>query len=415
MRSNGATFVLLGWPVLSGSKSLRGDAELRIIAEGAPEPLILMDMEGRIVRAAGSSSVVFGHSPEALRGTFASGLLTLESRADFDQLVRTVASRGGDGTADLRALRSDGTNFVAGVRVHRVEFRGVSYLVADFRDISARMALQEALTERAAEYARASRDLQQFAYAVSHDLQEPLRMVASYTQLLSSRYTNTLDKDADEFLAFAHDGAVRMGRLIDDLLAFSRIDARVAAYEKVDTEVPFAGAVANLRVAIQEAAANVTHEPLPTLEADPSQLLQLFQNLIGNAIKFRGKEPPMIHVRAEKDGRMWKFSIRDNGIGIAPEYHEKVFVIFQRLHLRSEYPGNGIGLAVCRRIVERHGGKMWVESRGVPGEGSTFWFTLPDAQVSRRGPAALLPASAVKTQASRTAEGLIARRLEELV
>lgn len=240
-------------------------------------------------------------------------------------------------------------------------------------------------------------------------------MVASYTQLLSSRYTNTLDKDADEFLAFAHDGAVRMGRLIDDLLAFSRIDARVAAYEKVDTEVPFAGAVANLRVAIQEAAANVTHEPLPTLEADPSQLLQLFQNLIGNAIKFRGKEPPMIHVRAEKDGRMWKFSIRDNGIGIAPEYHEKVFVIFQRLHLRSEYPGNGIGLAVCRRIVERHGGKMWVESRGVPGEGSTFWFTLPDAQVSRRGPAALLPASAVKTQASRTAEGLIARRLEELV
>jgi len=220
-----------------------------------------------------------------------------------------------------------------------------------------------------------NRDLEQFAYVASHDLQEPLRMVSSFTQLLAKRYRGRMDKDADEFIDYIVAGAKRMQALINDLLTYSRVDTRGESFGPIDGEVAFNQAIANLRTAIEEGEAVITHDPLPPLIADNSQIVQLFQNLLGNAIKFHGKEPPRVHVSARQENNEWVFSFRDNGIGITPEYFDRVFVIFQRLHSREEYPGTGTGLAICKRIVERHGGRIWVESE--LNKGSTFYFAIP--------------------------------------
>ncbi len=233
---------------------------------------------------------------------------------------------------------------------------------------------ERALEEHARELLRSNAELERFAYVASHDLQEPLRMVASYTQLLGRRYRGKLDSDADEFIGFAVDGANRMQALIDDLLAFSRVGTRAGQHVVEPLDVPLGAALANLRKALADSGGTVTHDPLPSLLVDRQQVLQLFQNLIGNALKFRGAEPPRVHVSAQRDGQDWTFSVRDNGIGIAEEYFERLFVVFQRLHTRTEYPGNGIGLAICKKIVERHGGRIWVESK--PASGATFFFTL---------------------------------------
>jgi signal transduction histidine kinase len=226
-----------------------------------------------------------------------------------------------------------------------------------------------------AELARSNSDLQQFAYVASHDLQEPLRMVASYTQLLAKRYKGKLDQDADEFIAYAVNGANRMQALIQDLLAFSRVDRHGQQFERTSVETLLCYALDNLKGAIEDSGAVVTYDSLPDVIADERQLLHVLQNLLSNAIKFRGPEPPRIHVSAERRGDEWLFSVRDNGIGIDPQYGERIFVIFQRLHTNAEYPGTGIGLSLCKKIVERHGGRIWMESR--PGEGATFNFTLP--------------------------------------
>ncbi len=235
------------------------------------------------------------------------------------------------------------------------------------------------LAERAAELARSNQELERFAYVASHDLQEPLRMVASYTQLLGRRYKGRLDADADDFIAFAVDGASRMQDLINDLLTYSRVGTRAKPFEPTDCEAAVDRALANLRAAGEECGAVVTRDPLPAVSADASQLVQLFQNLIGNAFKFRTDAAPRVHIGARDDAAAWTFSVRDNGIGIDPRYHDQLFAMFKRLHTRKEYPGTGIGLAICKKIVERHGGRIWVESQ--PGRGSTFCFTLPKTRV----------------------------------
>jgi len=225
--------------------------------------------------------------------------------------------------------------------------------------------------------ARSNQDLEQFAYVASHDLQEPLRMVATYTQLLAERYRGKLDDDADKYIHYAVDGALRMQTLVQDLLAFSRLGRQGTDLQSTDCNVVVETAVKNLQTAVHESGAQVTHDHLPAVVTDGAQLPQVFQNLIGNAIKFRGSDPPAIRISASKKGREWVFAVADNGIGIAPEHAEIIFVIFKRLHTRAEYPGSGIGLAICKRIIERQGGKIWVESQR--GQGATFKFTLPVA------------------------------------
>jgi signal transduction histidine kinase/DNA-binding LacI/PurR family transcriptional regulator len=231
------------------------------------------------------------------------------------------------------------------------------------------------IQQRAAELAEANDQLEQFAYVASHDLQEPLRMVTSYLQLLERRYHNKLDSDAQEFIDFAVDGAARMKRMIDDLLAYSRVITREKPLEPVDCELLLTQALSNLEIAIEESQALITREPLPVVMADDIQLVGVFQNLIGNAIKFHADRQPQIHIAAKQTEGKWFFSVADNGIGIAPEASERIFVIFSRLHTQAAYPGTGIGLAICKKVIERHGGRIWVESQ--PGEGSTFFFTLP--------------------------------------
>lgn len=233
----------------------------------------------------------------------------------------------------------------------------------------------EELQRRSEELMRSNEDLQQFAFVASHDLQEPLRTVSSYARMLETRYAGNLDHDAGEFINFIVDGTRRMSTLIQDLLAFSRaVGAQGTGFDaQVDTAGVVEMATANLSGAIRESQATITRGELPVITGDHAQLVQLFQNLIGNAIKYRGADPPRVDVTARKDNQEWVFSVRDNGIGIDPRYADRIFLPFKRLHGR-EYPGTGVGLAIAKKIVERHGGRIWVES--LPGEGATFWFTL---------------------------------------
>jgi PAS domain S-box-containing protein len=255
-------------------------------------------------------------------------------------------------------------------------YRGVGSDITERKRAEAELRrAHDEVAQKADELQRSNAELEQFAYVASHDLQEPLRMVSSYTQLLTKRYGERFDGDAKEFMHYIVDGAARMKQLIEDLLAYSRVGTKGKEFKPVAVEASLRKAVSNLRAAIEESSAAVTWDPLPTVDADEVQLAQLFQNLIGNALKFRGPGVPRIHVAAADQDGDWHLTVADNGIGIEPQYFERIFMLFQRLHTMGDYPGTGIGLAICKKVVERHGGRIWVSS--TPGEGSQFHFTLP--------------------------------------
>ncbi len=244
------------------------------------------------------------------------------------------------------------------------------------REIQERLAAERRLTEKTEALARSNADLEQFAYVASHDLQEPLRMVSSYVQLFEKRYVGQVDAQADKYIKYAVEGAKRMQSLIAGLLEYSRVGTLDEPLGAVDTGAALDQALSNLRSTLEENGASVTRGPLPTVTGNAGRLAQVFQNLIGNAVKFRHPDHASeIHVSATPRDREWQFTVRDNGIGIDPKYLDRIFVIFQRLHTRAEYPGTGIGLSICKKVIERHGGRIWVESR--PGAGATFHFTLP--------------------------------------
>ena len=235
--------------------------------------------------------------------------------------------------------------------------------------------MEDELQETLIKLKRSNSELEQFAYVASHDLQEPLRMISSFLQLLQMRYSGQLDSDADEFINFAVEGAKRMQNLIQDLLAYSRVTTKGNEFKDIKMEEALEQALVNLKMSIEENNANITHDPLPIITADYSQMIQLLQNLIGNSIKYRSDKIPEIHISAQEKDNDWIFSVEDNGIGIDPQYSDQVFQIFKRLHTNEEYKGTGIGLAITKRIIERHSGRIWVESE--LGKGSKFYFTIP--------------------------------------
>ena len=248
-------------------------------------------------------------------------------------------------------------------------------------DITEQKRTAATLAQHAVELQRSNKDLEQFAYVASHDLQEPLRAVAGCVQLLQRRYQGHLDAAADELIHHIVDGAARMQKLIEDLLAYSRLNTKGARRSVTDTERALAVACSNLQVAIAESQVQITHDPLPAVQADAGQLALLLQNLLSNAIKFRSANPLQIHIGVERANDYWRVFVRDNGIGLEPQYADRIFRIFQRLHTRTEYPGTGMGLAICQKIVEQHGGEIWVESE--LGTGATFYFTLPANETNK--------------------------------
>jgi PAS domain S-box-containing protein len=364
------TLVLASVVDISARK--RAEARFRAAVESAPSGMVMIDRAGKVVLVNREIERLFGYPREQLLGQSIEQLVPQRVR-DRHPGLRTAffaspQARSMGAGRDLFGVRRGGVEIPVEIGLNPIETDEGTFVLASVVDISERKRSEEELR-------RSNAELERFAYVASHDLQEPLRMVGNYVQLLGKRYKGRLDADADDFIGFALDGAVRMQRLIEDLLAYSRVGTRGAELVPTDANAVLQRALGNLTLAIDEAKAQVTADPLPVVAADGGQLEHVFQNLVGNAVKFRGAEAPQVHVSATQRDGDFVFSVRDNGIGIEPQYFERIFVIFQRLHEREAYPGTGLGLAITKRIVERHGGRIWVESQ--PGQGTTFFFSLP--------------------------------------
>jgi PAS domain S-box-containing protein len=382
------TFMVLGLVVVTAladrrfslqALELEASRRHHQIVETALDAFVEMDSTGLITDWNAQAERTFGWPrAEVVGRPLADVVIPSRHRDAYTQGLRH--RNAGDGPAlnrrtEVTARHRDGHEFPIELSICPIEWGNSHRFAAFARDVTEREQGQQALAHKVEELARSNAELEQFAYVASHDLQEPLRMVASYTQLLARRYKGRLDSDADEFIGFAVDGAARMQKLIQDLLLYSRVTTRGESITVTEAATACNDALRNLRGAIAEAEGVVTVGPLPAVLADATQLTQLFQNLIMNAIKYRDQRKPEIHITVERDGDLAVFAVRDNGIGIEPQYFERIFQMFQRLHTMKAYSGTGIGLALCRKIVERHGGRIWVESQ--PGEGSTFLFTIP--------------------------------------
>jgi PAS domain S-box-containing protein len=358
------------------------ESRYRGLLEAAPDAMVVVNQGGEIVLLNLQAEKQFGYRRDELLGQkvtniipegFAERLIADRLRSEEDALAQQIGTG-----IELVGQRKDGTEFPLELMLSPLESPEGILVTAAIRDITTRNKAEAELLQNVQDLNRSNEELEQFANIASHDLQEPLRMVASYTQLLSRRYKGKLDADADEFIAYAVDGASRMQRLIQDLLAYSRVGSKAGNLLDTSSEDALRQALENLRGVIEESGALVTHDPLPTVMADEIQLIQLFQNLIGNAIKYQNSKVPHVQIGAIRAvGKKWTFSVQDNGLGIEPQYFEKIFGMFQRLHKREEFAGTGIGLAICKKIVERHGGRITVESQ--VGEGSTFRFALAES------------------------------------
>jgi PAS domain S-box-containing protein len=357
---------------------LREQTERLQLGQGAAR-MIIMDWD------ISGDRLTWSDSPEWLRGPVpACGRYPLfkeqvhaEDQPHFLASRNAAIATGRGGSVEFRIVRTDGEVLWLLSRQRMfVDESGKSVrMLAAMLDISERKHAEQGLKEAHDELARSNAELEQFAYVASHDLQEPLRMVSSYTQLLGKRHGDKLDGDAGEFMAYIVDGAARMKQLIEDLLAYSRVGTRGKEFTLVSMEKVAERARANLRAALEESGVALTHDVLPEVEGDETQLVQLMQNLIGNAIKFRAGAKPEVRVSSTQKENELAFAVEDNGIGIEPQYFERIFMVFQRLHDKGQYPGTGIGLAICKKVVDRHGGRIWVESAA--GKGSRFVFTLP--------------------------------------
>lgn len=354
------------------------ESQLRGTFENEAIGIAHIDADGRLLRANQKLCDLMGHSrEELLKHTLQEMTFPPDLAEDLVLFKQLMGGEQTVQTSEKRCVRADGS-FIW-VRVTRSVQRDIkpAYCISFVEDITDRKKAETSLVQIAAELARSNQDLAQFANVTSHDLQEPLRMVESFLKILNERYGPQLDDKAREYIGFAADGAERMSQLIRDMLAYSRVGRGGKGFVQTDMEAVLARALGNLRASIKEARASISHDPLPTVTVASSLMLQLLQNLVGNAIKYRTKETkPQIHVGAKREDNGWCFWVRDNGIGIKAEDQERIFLIFQRLHTRNKYPGTGIGLAICKRIVEHHDGRMWVESE--PGKGSSFYFTIPD-------------------------------------
>jgi PAS domain S-box-containing protein len=357
------------------------EGRYRGLLEAAPDAMVVVNVAGEIVLLNARAEKEFGYSRDELLGQkvkniipegFAERIIADGTRSAAEALAQQIGTG-----IELIGRRKDGSEFPIEIMLSPLESAEGILVTAAIRDISVRKSSDEHLVKTVAELKRSNDELQQFAYVSSHDLQEPLRMVSSYTQLLAKRYKGRLDSDADEFIAFAVDGCNRMQGLIQDLLAYSRAGSNGKALREISGEDALKAALTNLRAAMEQSGAVVTNDSLPAIRTDETQLTQIFQNLVGNAIKYRRAESPQVHISASKNGgNEWIFSVRDNGLGIDPQYFDRIFILFQRLHGRDEFEGTGIGLAICKKVLERLGGRIWVESQ--PEKGSTFYFALPE-------------------------------------
>ena len=356
------------------------EERFKILFEYAPDPYFLTDMEGNFLDGNRAAENIINFKKEEVIGKniIDLGLITEDQINNVFKLLNRNVQGINTGPEEFVLTRKDGIKVPVEITGFPIEIRGQKLVLGMARDISERKKSEEKLKETIRELKRSNDELQQFAYITSHDLQEPLRTIASFTQLLERRYKNRLDSDADEFIEFIIDAAMRMKEMIQGLLDYSRIGTRGGEFNFIDTEAVMKTVLSNLHAAISESNAEVTYDRLPPVIADKNQLIQLFQNMISNAIKFKKKgATPKIHISARTDEKKGEFifSVSDNGIGLEPQYRDKIFEVFKRLHTMDEYKGTGIGLAISKRIIERHGGRIWVESE--LNEGSTFYFTLP--------------------------------------